>query len=138
LRLRIYLPQQFMTDVDALHGQFLAIDENGQRLFAITSLDGTPQNASLTVIKLAAVPLAIGTVSPNVVAASGGATITIRGSGFQAGITATLGGKSAAVQVLDMNTLSIISPPLAAGAQRLTLTSASGETVSLDAAIIAN
>ncbi len=65
LRLRIYLPQQFMTDVDALHGEFLAIDENGQRLFAITSLDGTPQNASLTVIKLAAVPLAIGTVSPS-------------------------------------------------------------------------
>jgi hypothetical protein len=32
-----------MTDVDALHGEFLTIDENGQRLFVITSLDGSPQ-----------------------------------------------------------------------------------------------
>jgi hypothetical protein len=45
LRMRIILPQQLMTDVDALHGDFLTIDENGQRLFAITSLDGSPQNA---------------------------------------------------------------------------------------------
>src|SRR6266852_3440783 len=42
LRLRIFLPQQFLTDVDGLHGSFLATDENGQRLFAITSSDGTP------------------------------------------------------------------------------------------------
>jgi hypothetical protein len=37
-----------------------------------------------------------------------------------------------------MNTLTIISPPLATGAQRLTLTNASGESVSLDAAVTAN
>jgi hypothetical protein len=37
-----------------------------------------------------------------------------------------------------MNTLTIISPPLAAGAQQLTLTNASGESVSLDAAVSAN
>ena len=43
LRLRILLPQQLMTDVDGLHGSFFAIDENGQRLFAITSTDGTAQ-----------------------------------------------------------------------------------------------
>jgi hypothetical protein len=56
LRMRIFLPQQFMTDVDALHGDFLTIDENGQRLFAITSLDGSPQNAALTVVQLASCP----------------------------------------------------------------------------------
>jgi hypothetical protein len=43
LRLRLFLPQQFMTDTDALHGSFLTTDENGQRLFAITSSDGSPQ-----------------------------------------------------------------------------------------------
>jgi hypothetical protein len=63
LRMRIFLPQQLMTDVDALHGDFLTIDENGQRLFAITSLDGSPQNAALTVVQLASVPLALGSVS---------------------------------------------------------------------------
>jgi len=37
----------------AFHGSFLATDENGQRVFAITSSDGTPQNAALTVVQLA-------------------------------------------------------------------------------------
>jgi hypothetical protein len=81
-RLRIFLPQQFMTDMDALHGSFLTIDENGQRLFAVTSSDGTPQNGSLTIVQLAAVPLGIGTIQPNNFAATGGATLTLRGSGF--------------------------------------------------------
>lgn len=52
LRLRVFLPQQLMTDIDGLHGSFLATDENGQRLFAITSSDGTPQNAALTSFSL--------------------------------------------------------------------------------------
>ena len=63
LHMRILLPQQLMTGVDALHGDFLTIDENGHRLFAITSLDGSPQNTALTVAQLASVPLAIGSVS---------------------------------------------------------------------------
>jgi hypothetical protein len=37
LRLLLFLPQQFMADVDALNGSFLTTDENGQRLFAIIS-----------------------------------------------------------------------------------------------------
>jgi len=85
LRLRIFLPQQLMTDVDGLHGDFLTTDENGQRLFAITSSDGSVQNAGITVITLANVPLGIGSVSPATGTASGGTTITIRGSGFQTG-----------------------------------------------------
>src|SRR4029077_16257668 len=105
LRLRIYLPQQFMTDVDGLHGNFLATDENGQRLFAITSSDGTPQNAAITIVQLAAVPLGIGSLFPSPVAANGGATITVRGSGFQSGAAVTLNGKTASVTFKDMNTL---------------------------------
>ncbi len=30
LRMLVFLPQQFMADVDGLHGDFLTIDENGQ------------------------------------------------------------------------------------------------------------
>jgi hypothetical protein len=30
LAMRIFLPQQLVTDVDALHGDFLTLDENGQ------------------------------------------------------------------------------------------------------------
>ncbi len=127
-----------MTDVDGLHGSFLATDENGQRLFAITSSDGTPQNAALTVIQLAAVPLGIGTITPCTVAATGGATLTIRGSGFQSATTVTINGKAASVTFKDSNTLLVVTPALTPGPQQITLTNPGGETISLDAALIAN
>jgi IPT/TIG domain len=138
LRLRILLPQQFMTDVDGLHGCFLAIDENGQRLFAITSEDGTIQNAGVTIVTLASVPLGIGTITPPNGAAAGGTSLTIRGSGFQTGATVTIGGKTATVTFRDLNTLSVVAPVTTAGAQRLTITNPDGESVSLDAAYTAN
>jgi hypothetical protein len=61
-----------MTDVDGLHGSFLATDENGERLFAITSSDGAAQHAALSIVHLASVPLGIGSVSPLTASASGG------------------------------------------------------------------
>jgi hypothetical protein len=138
LRLRILLQQQFTTDVDGLHGSFLATDENGQRLFAITSTDGTAQNAGITVVQLANVPLGIGTLTPASGPAAGGTTLTIRGSGFLSGTTVVIGGKSAAVTFKDMNTLTVVTPAVTAGAQRVTITNPDGETVSLDAAYSAN
>jgi len=138
LRLRIFLPQQLLTDIDGLHGDFLATDENGQRLFAITSSDGSAQNAGITVITLANVPLGIGTVSPAAGAAAGGTASTIRGSGFQTGTTVMLGGKACNVTFKDMNTLSVVTPAVAAGALQLVITNPDGETVSLDAAFTAN
>ena len=138
LRLRIYLPQQFLTDVDGLHGDFLATDENGKRLFAITSSDGTPQNAALTIVQLDAVPLGIGAIAPATVAATGGATLTIRGSGFQNATTLTINGKSATVTFKDANTLLVTTPSLSPGPQQITFTNPDGESVSLDAAFIAN
>jgi hypothetical protein len=138
LRLRIFLPQQFMTDVDGLHGSFLTTDENGQRLFAITSSDGTSQNAALTAVQLSAVPLGIGAITPSSVAATGGATLTIRGSGFQSATTLTINGKAASVTFHDANTLLVVTPSLGPGSQQITITNPDGETVSLDAAFIAN
>jgi len=60
LRLRVYLPEPFAmlsTDVDGLHGAFSTVDENGQRLFALTT-------SGLSVLQLSSVPLGIGTVIP--------------------------------------------------------------------------
>ena len=91
LRLRIYLPEPLAmpnTDIDGLQGSFLTTDENGQRLFAITT-------SGLTVIQLAIVPLGIGTLLPAAGAASGSTAITIRGSGFQSGAKASFGGNPA-------------------------------------------
>lgn len=138
VRLRILLPQQFMTDVDGLHGSFLAIDENGQRLFAITSTDGSAQNAGITVVTLAHVPLGIGTLNPASGSAAGGTQVTIRGSGFQSGATVGISGTSATVIFKDMNTLTVTTPPLSSGTQRVTITNPDGGTVSLDAAFTAH
>jgi hypothetical protein len=98
------------SDPDGLHAQFLTLDETGQRLFAITK-------SGLTVVQLANVPLAIGTISPPSGPAADRATVTIRGSGFQPGTTATLDGKNAAVTFIDANTLTLITPATAAGPQ---------------------
>jgi hypothetical protein len=118
------------TDIDGLHGSFLTTDENGQRIFAITS-------SGLSIIQLASVPIGIGTLSPASGSATGGTSITVRGSGFQSGTRATLGGKQASVVFKDMNTLTLTGPALSAGPQRLALANPDGESVSLDAAFLA-
>jgi hypothetical protein len=117
------------TDTDALHGSFLAVDENGQRIFALTS-------SGLTILQLAQVPLAIGNLSP--VSGPTGTTITIRGSGFQSGAAATIGGKPAATSFIDINTLTVTTPQLSPGPQQILITNPDGETAALDAAFTSN
>jgi hypothetical protein len=82
--------------------------------------------------------LGIGTLTPASGPAAGGTTLTIRGSGFVSGSTVTIGGKSAAVTFKDMNTLTVVTPTVTAGALHVTITNPDGETVSLDAAYTAN
>jgi len=88
--------------------------------------------------QLASVPLALGSVSSPTISVGGGTTLTIRGSGFQAGIKVAIGGKLTMATLVDMNTLTVVSPAVPTGPQQLTLTNATGETVSLDAAVTAN
>jgi hypothetical protein len=133
LRIRHYLPEPFAmlsTDVDGLHGTFLTVDENGQRLFALTT-------SGVSVLQLSTVPLGIGTVAPGAGPAVGGTSLTIRGSGFQTGTKAMLGGKVMTVTFKDKNTLTFTTPALSSGAQQLVLTNPDGESVSLDAAYLA-
>jgi len=134
LRARVFLPEPLATlstDIDALHGSFLAVDETGQRIFALTT-------SGLTIVQLANVPLSIGTVSPTSAPASGGTTLTLRGSGFQSGAAVTIGGKSAAATFVDMNTLTVTTPPLTVGPQQILITNPNGDSYSLDAAFTAN
>ncbi|HXX14911.1 MAG TPA: IPT/TIG domain-containing protein [Candidatus Eremiobacteraceae bacterium] len=119
------------TDLDGLHGGFLTTDENGQRLFAVTT-------SGLSIVQLANVPLGIGTLAPSSGPASGGTAVTVRGSGFQAGMKATLGGTATTVSVNEMNTLTLTTPALTPGPQQLVLTNPDGESVSLDAAFVAH
>ncbi len=134
LRLRILLPEPLAalsTDLDALHGSFLAVDETGQRIFALTT-------SGLTVVQLATVPLAIGIISPASAPASGGATLTIRGSGFLSGAAVAINGKSAATTFKDMNTLTVTTPSLTPGPQQVVITNPDNNSYTLDAAFTAN
>ena len=134
LRLRAFLPEPLATlstDTDGLHGSFLAVDENGQRIFALTT-------SGLTILQLTKVPLGIGTISPATAPTTGGAVLTIRGSGFQSGTNVSIGGKSAAATFKDMNTLTVVAPALASGPHQMVFSNPDGETIALDAAFTAN
>ncbi|MGB7845329.1 MAG: IPT/TIG domain-containing protein [Candidatus Acidiferrum sp.] len=63
--------------------------------------------------------------------------MTVRGSGFLNGIKATVGGKPAAVTFKDMNTLTLTTPAMLPGSQKLVLSNLDNESVSLDAAFAA-
>jgi len=135
LRMRVKLPEPPATlsaDADGLHAKLLAIDENGQRLFALTA-------PGLTAVELAQVPLGFGTISPVSVAAGSGATLTIRGSGFATRTAVKVGTKSAPTSFVDMNTLRITLPVgMTTGAKRLTIANPDGETIAVDAAVNVN
>jgi hypothetical protein len=134
LRRRVYLPEplaMLSTDIDGQHGSFLAVDENGQRIFALTT-------SGLTIVQLSSVPLGIGSLAPASGSISGGTSVTVRGSGFQSSTRVSLGGKSAAVTFKNTNTLTFVAPALSSGAQQIVITNPNGETASLDAAFSAN
>ncbi|MGB8323084.1 MAG: IPT/TIG domain-containing protein [Candidatus Acidiferrum sp.] len=87
-------------------------------------------------MQLASVPLGIGALTPAVGPSAGGASATIRGSGFQSATTVTLDGKPAQATFKDQNTLTLVIPPLPKGPQQLVVSNPDGETVSLDAAFL--
>jgi hypothetical protein len=60
------------TDADGLHGGFLTTDENGQRLFALTT-------SGLTIVQLANVLLGIGTLNPSTGTASDAVSVNRAG-----------------------------------------------------------
>ena len=94
--------------------------------------------SGLTVVQLAGVPLGFGTITPAVAPAAGGATLTIRGSGFQPATQVAIGGKPAQVTFKDQNTLTVVMPATTPGTKQLTLANPGGETIAQDAALTAN
>src|SRR5437764_5616844 len=75
---------------------------------------------------------------PATVSAMAGATLTIRGSGFQSGTIVTINGKSAAVTFKVPTLFLVVIPSLTPGSQQIVITNPDGESVSLDAAFFAN
>jgi hypothetical protein len=107
--------------------QPLAIDPSGSKIL------GALQNG-VGYFELAVVPLAVGTVTPTTV--STGGVIQVRGSGFVAGLTATIGGKAVACSVVDSETLSCTVPNLLAGPTAMSLTNPDGQTYSFEIALV--
>jgi IPT/TIG domain len=107
----------------------MAFDEAGNRLFLICS-------TGLKLIQLGPPPLSIGYLSPATGSASGGTSLTIRGSGFQSGIAVSIGGNSAAATLVDSSTLQVVTPPGTSGAAQVVVTNPTGAPYALDAAFV--
>jgi hypothetical protein len=89
---------------------------------------------SLTVVDFGAAPLAIGHLSPQT--AAPGSQVVVRGSGFDAGTTATVGGVPASVTFTDENTLTLTIPGAASGPQDIVLIRSDGESYTLENGVV--
>ncbi|MFZ1113619.1 MAG: hypothetical protein WAN33_14255 [Candidatus Acidiferrales bacterium] len=128
LRERVLLTQQFPVPTGLPNA--MAIDSTGQNIFLIAQ-------TGLTIVTLDAVPLSIGYVTPSTGAP--GASITIRGSGFAQGTTATFNGTAASITFVDANTLQTAIPAsLSSGPVSVTLTNPDGSTYTLDDVLTVN
>ena len=105
----------------------LAIDAGGRHVYLAT-------DKGLTIVDLGAAPLAIGHLSQQT--AGAGSQVTVRGSGFDSSVTATVGGEPASVSVTDENTLTLTVPAAAAGPEDVLLTRGDGSTYTMENGII--
>jgi hypothetical protein len=97
----------------------IAIDSGGRHVYLIT-------NKGLTIVDLGEAPLAIGHLSQQT--AGAGTQVTVRGSGFDTSVTATVGGEPAAVIVTDENTMTLTIPSAASGPEDIVLLRGDGAT----------
>ncbi len=104
----------------------IAVDAGGRQVFLLT-------DKGLTVVDLGAAPLSIGHLGQ--ASAAAGAQVLVRGSGFTAGTSATVGGQPTAVNFTDDSTLTLTMPALASGPQDIVLSNPDGTIYTLQSAI---
>ncbi|HET9741474.1 MAG TPA: IPT/TIG domain-containing protein [Terriglobales bacterium] len=121
LRMRFSLPETVLDTVAPI-----AIDSGGRHVYLLT-------DKGFTIVDLGSAPLAIGHLSS--FNASSGAQITIRGSGFNPGTSAMLGGQTATVTWVDENTLTVTVPAVSSGIYDLILRNPDGSSYLLENAI---
>jgi hypothetical protein len=105
----------------------MAIDSGGRNVYLLT-------DKGLTVVDLGTAPLSIGHLSQQ--SASPGSQITVRGSGFDPSIAATVGGIAASVSFADENTLTLMVPAALPGPQDIVLSKSDGEMYTLENGIV--
>jgi hypothetical protein len=121
LRLRLSLSELIQSAVGPM-----AIDSGAQRAFLIT-------DKGLTIVDLGQAPLSIGSLSQTT--GTVGAQIVLRGSGFEDGISAEVGGVPASVAFTDANTVTLTIPAAAEGAEDIILNNPDGTTYTLENAL---
>jgi IPT/TIG domain len=104
----------------------IAIDTGGRYVYLIT-------DKGLTVVDLGEAPLAIGHLSQQT--AGAGTQVKVRGSGFDASVTATVGGEPASVSVTDENTLTLTVPAVASGPEDIVLVRSDGATYTYESGL---
>ena len=115
-----------LSETIADTAQPLALDPGGDQVFLVT-------DKGLTIVDLGTAPLSIGHLSLST--AGAGSQVTVRGSGFSSGTTATIGGQSASVYDTDNSTLMLTVPGGVSGPQDIVLTNPDGATYTLQSGI---
>ena len=115
----IAFPEAFITSYSPYTNHMLTTDPTGRYFFGVTQ-------SGITMMVLNTIPLSIGNLQPAFGQPGGGQTITIRGSGFQAGAVASFGGIQAATTFVDEDTLTAVVPALTSGWQDVTVTNTNG------------
>jgi hypothetical protein len=107
----------------------LGIDSGGRFVYLAT-------DQGLTVVDFGEAPLSIGHLSAQTAAV--GSQVTVRGSGFDSTVTATVGGVAATVAFVDENTLTLTVPAASSGPQDIVLVRAGtyAESYTLENAIV--
>lgn len=104
----------------------IAIDSGGRHVYLIT-------DKGLTVVDLGEAPLAIGHLSQQT--AGAGTQVTVRGSGFDASVTATVGGEPVSASITDENTLTLTVPAVASGPEDIVLVRGDGATYTYESGL---
>ncbi len=117
----VVLPEPFVNDLDRLTDHVFTTDDTGRYMFGITQ-------SGITMMVLDSIPLSIGNLQPAIGQPAGGASITIRGSGFQSGVVASFGGVPSVTSFVDENTLTAIVPALSLGWQDVTARNPKGQS----------
>jgi hypothetical protein len=126
LRERVILGEQILN----AFVKTFAITPAGDQIVLLTT-------SGVTVVQLDSVPLGIGSATPS--AGPGGTVVAIRGTGFVAGTSVSVGGVLAASSLVDASTLKVTIPTSAAmGAAQFVLANPDGSKFTLDAAFLVN
>jgi hypothetical protein len=123
LHARLLMRFSLTETVQSAAASPMAIDSGGRYVYLIT-------DKGLTVVDLGEAPLAIGHMTQQL--ASPGTQVTVRGSGFDSTLTATIGGQAAALSVSDENTLTITVPAASSGPADIVLSRGDGASYTLE------